>query len=112
MPVQPPTPNLLRACDALDDLIAAVIVAKGQRTGAWGTFEAPVEAEVLLRLVIRHAEAVGALARSDLVLAPAAEALNRAAFESSLRILWMLHPDGDFVREARWLAHLEEEERL
>jgi len=112
MTVQPPSANIVRACDALEDLIGAVIAAKGQRARTFGQFEAPVEAEVLLRLVIRHVEAIIALARSDLVLVPSAEVLNRAALETSLRIVWMLHPDDDFAREARWLAHLQEEERL
>lgn len=43
---------------------------------------------------------------------PAAMVLTRGAYESALRVLWLLHPDDPFEREARYLALLEETEQL
>ena len=73
-------------------------------------YEANAEAWVLFRQIIRHVEAITELAKNDLVLLPPALALARVAFEITTRILWMLHPDEVFDREARFLAHLASEE--
>jgi len=66
----------------------------------------------LLNLVVRDVEAITELARLDLVLVPAANVLARAVFEIAVKAAWMVTPDDPFDREVRWLAHLEEEERM
>jgi len=75
-------------------------------------YESNVEAWVLFRQVIRHIEATTELAKLDLVLLPSALVLARATFEATARILWILHPDEVFEREARYLAHLKKEEEF
>lgn len=110
--IQPPPPQLLDSCDRLERLIGEVIAAKNEAAAPTGRFEAPVEAAIQLNLVVRYLEGVISLARHDLVLLPAAIVLTRAAFEGGLRSWWLLAPNGEFEREARWLAHLAEEETM
>jgi hypothetical protein len=112
MIVQTPTTELLHACDLLDEMIGETISAKLARRPDFGLFEAPFEANVILNLAIRHCEAIVTLGRTDLVLLPAASALARAVFEAAFRVRWLLHPTGDYDREARWLAQLAEEGHL
>lgn len=112
MIVQPPTPELIKAIDAFDVMIGELIRAKGSYSSDFGTFEAPVEAYVLLNTGIRTAEAIGTLARTDAVLMPAAHQLSRSLFEIAVRTTWLLLPDNPFEREARWLAHLKSEELM
>jgi hypothetical protein len=81
MTVKPPTADLLRVCDCLDTLIGEVVRAKGNLFPHLGEFEAPVEASVLLNLVIRSVEGIIELARVDMVLLPAAITLARSAFD-------------------------------
>lgn len=75
-------------------------------------YEAVVEAMLTVRLIIRYVEGVASVARNGVVMYPTAMVLARAAFESALRTLWMLEPDNEFDRERRYLARLEETERL
>lgn len=110
--LKPPPPALLRACDVLDSVVGSVAAAISKTRADFGRLEAAVEASILLRLLVRHIEGVIVLARTDLVLLPAAMALTRAAFETGVRVRWLLFPEREFDREARWLVHLEEEERL
>lgn len=107
-----PDEVVLTACDKLDKAVGSIIRATSERRPDFGRWEAPVEAAILLGLLIRHLEGVIALARSDLFLLPAAMALSRSAFETGVRVRWLLLPKRDFDREARWLIHLEEEHRL
>ena len=51
-----------------------------------------------------------ALASRDLVLLPSALAVTRAAFETSVKLLWMATPTDPFQREVRWLVHMKSEE--
>jgi hypothetical protein len=102
--------NLARAADLLDSAVTAVVsaFAKAPPTG----YEADVEANLMIHLTIRDAEGVALLARDGPYMYPAAMVLTRAAYESALRVLWMLHPDDPFEREGRYLAMLKETERL
>jgi hypothetical protein len=94
----------------VDQVILLFLDAR--RTLPHSEYEADLEALNLFSLVIRHVEGVLALARNDLVLAPPACACARAAFESAAKAAWMVNADDPFEREARWLAHLAEEERV
>lgn len=109
--IRPITEDLIRACDALDGVISAFLSAR-QRVAGFSQYESTAEALNLFNLVIRHVEGVLVLAREDLVLLPAAYASARAALETSTKAAWMVDADDPFVREARWLAHLQEEERV
>jgi hypothetical protein len=102
--------HLARAADLLDSAVTAVhtAFAAAPPTG----YEADVEANLMIHLTIRDVEGVALLAREGPYMYPAAMVLTRAAYESSLRISWMLHPDDPFEREGRYLALLEETERL
>jgi hypothetical protein len=110
--VKAPDPHILEACDRLDDAIGWVIKAINQPRRDFGHYEAPYEARVLLNLLIRAVESLITLARTDLVLLPGAFILARTAFEISVRARWLLWPEREFEREARWLAHVQEEEDL
>jgi hypothetical protein len=100
---------LLEVAKQLDRATAVVVdalVAAPDR----GRWEAEVEANVMIALNVRHAEAITALAREGYALYPAAMTLSRAGYESGIRILWMLYPDEPFERERRWLSHLRKGE--
>lgn len=99
------------AADVLDKAVAVVLRTLGEAPPR-GHYEAELEANLMIGLIIRHAEAVGVLARDHVVLYPAAMTVARAAYEAALRALWMLDPEAPFERERRWLAHLENSERL
>ena len=105
---QPPTSEALAACAALDRVIASFGTARS--TLPPSSYEADVEAVNLFNLVIRHVQGVLAMARTDFGLIPPASTSARAAFETAIRAAWLVDADDPFIREARWLAHLEEAE--
>ena len=109
--MKPATPEVSRACDALDAGIGYFLRARGETRG-YAKYESSVESMNLFNLCIRHIEGVVTLAREDLVLLPAAQACARAALETAAKGAWMVDDNDAFVREARWLAHLQEEERV
>ncbi|MBI4325111.1 MAG: hypothetical protein HY674_07585 [Chloroflexi bacterium] len=98
-----PTKETRALCDDTRRLIRAYLNAKFPQP--IGRFEAELEAYTILKLMIRHAEAVVELASNDLVLLPAATVLARAGFEASIRVRWMLRPVDPYEREVRWLLH-------
>lgn len=106
-----PTQEILSAADLIDEAVERLIRACSN-IGPLGRYEADVECRNLLVLVIRHSEGFTVLARRDLVSLPSAMVICRAAFETAVKILWMLDPDDPFEREARWLAHLDTEVRF
>jgi|GEM_PF-3347576 len=110
MIILPPTEQLLAACEHLERVITRLIAARDELDV--GRYEADVEACLLFNLVLRHVESVLVLARHDMVLLPAAFTAARAAFETSNKAAWLIDADDPFEREARWLAHLGEEERV
>ena len=105
-----PTPQIVHACDALDKVIAAFIRYRSEVPGT--EFESNSEALILFNLVIRQVEGVLELARKDLALVPAAYACARSALETAIKAAWLVNLDDPFAREARWLAHIAEEERV
>lgn len=74
----PPREFTVSACDHLDEAIGWVLDAISKVRKDFGRFEAPVEARVLLNLLVRATEGVITLARHDLVLLPAAFMLTRS----------------------------------
>ena len=107
----PPTPGILRMADVIEQAIGRFFEAR-DTIPPLGKFESDDEAILLFNLVIRDIEAILTLARTDLVLLPAANVLARAVFEIALKAAWIVQPDDPFDREVRWLAHLAEEERM
>ncbi|MFT3894076.1 MAG: DUF5677 domain-containing protein [Anaerolineales bacterium] len=105
----PPTPDIKKACGLLEEFIHQILNARKSSSGS-GEYEANVEAENLMYLIIRNIEAVITLAREDLVLLPSAMILTRSVFEMAMKTLWMLAPQDVFNREVRWLAQLQTEE--
>ncbi len=110
MIIKPPSAEVLAACHQLDRAVGRFLDAR-QRLQV-GRFEADIEACLLFNLVARHVEAVISLARTDLALLPAAYATARSAFETATKAAWMVDSDDPYAREARWLAHIAEEERV
>lgn len=109
--VSQPTPEILKTTDLIEQGIGRFIQARFTVTLS-GKWESDVESMVLLALVIRNMEAILELARKDIVLLPAANVLARAVFEIALKSARMVQPDDPYMRELRWLVHLEEEARL
>lgn len=108
---RPPRPELRKVAGLLDEAVEAYAAA---RTGieVEGGWEAPLEAFALSGLCVRNVEAVAVLAKTDEVLAPAAWANARNAFEIAVRVIWLLYPDDRFEAEMRWIALLQEYERF
>jgi hypothetical protein len=107
--VYPPTPEIMLATTLLDEALARLIQEKST-CHPDGKFESDVEALNLLHLIIRHIESVTVLATRDLVTLPSAMTVARAAFETTIKLLWLIDPDDPFDREVRWLAQLQTEE--
>jgi hypothetical protein len=109
--VAPPTKAIVSACDALDEVIAKFLDSRSSLHG-YAQYSSSAEALMLFNLVIRQIEGVLTAARHDLVLLPAAFACARAALETAAKAAWMVDTIDPFQREARWLAHVEEEARV
>jgi len=105
----PPTRAIQSAGTLLDEAVERLLKALSD-CDQIGRYEADVECFNLLRLIIRHVESVVTLASRDLVLLPSAMVVARAAYEATIKLLWMAAPDEPFEREVRWLAHLQTEE--
>ena len=104
-----PSPSLLRAADLLYDGAGHLLAARKHLDTKYEPYESSHDALNLLYHAIRHVEAVVELARKDLVMASAAITTSRAAWESSLRALWLVDCDNPFEREGRWLGFMAEE---
>ena len=104
--IQPPTKEILALCNDADFLIERYLACLDTIKGSIRRFEAETEIYTILKLILRHLEAVCELARNDLVLLPSAIVLSRAAFEASVRGRWMLRPIDPYEREVRWVMHL------
>jgi len=105
----PPIEPIVQAADLLDKTVQRFLDAR-RTIPAMGRFEVHDECHSMLKLVVRHVEAVSELARRDLVLLAPAITLSRSAFEVALQVLWLLDPDDPFKCELRWLAYLKEGE--
>lgn len=109
-----PTPEIRTACDLMDEAIARFLPVMGRAISldlGLGRFESSNAALSLFKLCIRSVEGVLALARTDLVLLPAALMVSRGAFETSVKAAWLLDCDDPYARERRWLQLLAGEER-
>jgi hypothetical protein len=100
-----PTKTIIQTTHLIDEAIG-LYLKKNVGLRKHLRYESDAESKILFIQVIRHVEAIGELARRDLATLPSALVLTRAAFETTARILWMLHPNEVFDREARFLAHL------
>jgi hypothetical protein len=107
--VKAPTSAILKVGDLIDGTIPHFIEARSKILPRLGKWEAEIEAINLFNLVIRYLEGIIELARTDLVLLPAANVLARAVFEIAIKAAWMMQPDDPFEREVRWLVHLSED---
>jgi hypothetical protein len=107
--ILPPTPEIERVCDLLEQLIHRFLLAR-RTVPSLGTYESETESLNLMYLIIRNVESITALAKKDLVLLPSAMNLTRTVFEMAMKTLWMLEPKDPFDRELRWLAQLQTEE--
>lgn len=101
----------MRVANLIDEAVELYVreyshIVRGEK------WEAPLEAVAQSVLCIRNIEAVAILARTDEVLAPAAWANARNAFEVALRVIWLLYPRDRFESEMRWLALIAEWERF
>lgn len=109
--VMPPTPEIVQVADLIDHAISRFLEAR-DTIPPLGRYESEDEVVLLFNLVIRDIEAIMTLARTDLILLPAANVIARAVFEIALKAAWIVQPEDPFHREVRWLAHLAEEERM
>jgi len=107
--ILPPTPAIQSAATLLDEAAGRLVEALSG-CHEIGPYEADVECLNLLKLIVRHVESVTVLALRDLVLLPSAMGVARAAYETTIKLLWMAASDDPFEREVRWLAHLQGEE--
>ena len=105
------TPEIAEVCRLLEELAARLMAFVADLPPGYGQYESTAEAYCLLRLSTRNVQGVIALARTDLVLLPAALVVARAAFESAVKAAWMIDAEDPFDREGRYLAHLVSEEK-
>ena len=110
--VLPPSKALIEAAGVIETALSEFLDTRDKIVTSWGKFESETEALNLFYLIIRHAEAISLLARTDMVHLPSALTLARTAFEIAVRILWLLHPTDPFEREIRWLALVREDEEF
>lgn len=107
-----PPEELVEACDMVDEAAGLVMQDVFESFESLGTYESDIEARILLASLLRHLEALLECARIDLALLPAANTITRSALELGVKIRWLLHPSDAYAREARFLAHLSDEERM
>jgi hypothetical protein len=106
-----PTRELRRLATRIDFALGQYLSVRGN-SALNSEFEAPRHGWTLSNLALRHAEATLALAKTDMVLAPTAWITARAALESAAKCLWLLEPDDEWQREARFVAFLTEGVRI
>ncbi|HMD90005.1 MAG TPA: DUF5677 domain-containing protein [Anaerolineaceae bacterium] len=107
IPVTPEILDIVKLIEELENRLAAILRKVEERLGK---YEAEKEAFNLLVIIIRNLDGFLLMLKKDLCLLAPGEALARPAFEIAVRLLWMLAPNDPFEREARWIAHLKNEE--
>jgi len=105
------TADIGEACHMLEEMAARLMAFFGKVPSGLGQYESTAEAFSLLYLSTRNVQGVVDLARTTLLLLPSALVVSRAAFEAAIKAAWMIDTDDPFDREARYLAHLESEEK-
>jgi hypothetical protein len=106
-----PSPELVRLAARLEWGMSQYATARGAAASG-SRWEAIRHAWTLSNLTLRHAEATALMARTDVAHLPTAWVTARAATESAAKCLWLITPDDEWEREARWVACLEEGARL
>ncbi|WP_136610069.1 hypothetical protein [Sinomonas albida] len=109
--VREPTRELRRLATRIDFALKQFLSERG----TWDLttkFEAPRHGWTLSNLALRHSQSTLTLAKTDMVLAPTAWVTARAAVETAARCLWLLQPEDEWEREARWIALLHEGARI
>src|SRR5690242_19547695 len=102
-----PTRELRRLATRIDFALGQYLTARGN-CALTSVFEAPRHGWTLSNLALRHAEATLVLAKTDMALAPTGWVAARAATETAAKCLWLLQPEDEWQREARWIALLRE----
>jgi len=82
----PITPEIETACAAIERSIRRFLDARATFPRL-GRYESQIEALNLFNLTIRNTEGVLSLARTDLVLLPAAAAVARATLETGVKAM-------------------------
>jgi hypothetical protein len=100
--------QILNICSLLEEAVRRFL-AVARTIPVHTVFEADDEAHLMTLLIVRYTESVVEMARRDLVLAPAALVVARAALETSARAIWLLQPEKPFQREQRWLVLVREQ---
>jgi hypothetical protein len=108
--VKAPEPEIIRVSTLINDAVE-VYVKAFDRLSPDPVWETPILASSLLILCIRNVEAVTLLAMTDEVLAPAAWANARNAFDVATRVVWLLYPPDPMDCEMRWIELLAKSER-
>lgn len=103
-----PSSQLKRAANRVMFAIATLMSSRTTRAVDQGRWEAPKHAWALSNLILRHAEATAELARLDAALLPSALATSRASLEGAIRMSWLLEPDNEWQREARYVTMVRE----
>lgn len=109
--VQEPSRELRRLATRIDFGLGRYLLARGHEA-VGSRWESLRHAWTLSNLTLRQAESVCVLAKTDEVLLPAGWVTARAALETAARLVWLLEPEDEWGREARWLALLQEGARL
>lgn len=110
--IRPPSQQLIHACDRLDEATGRAIKDAHSPFFDLGRYESDVEVRVLFSVMVRHIEALVECATKDIVLLPAGRSITRVVLEQSIKVQWLLYPASIWDREARYLAHLADEERM
>jgi hypothetical protein len=106
-----PSRELVRLATRMEWGMSQYATARGAAASG-SKWEAFRHAWTLSNLTLRHAEATALMARTDVAHLPTAWVTARAATESAAKCLWLITPDDEWEREARWVACLEEGARL
>ncbi|MEK7266020.1 MAG: DUF5677 domain-containing protein [Pseudomonadota bacterium] len=109
--VMPVPPALIQILCRLEAVLSNFVTERRLAAETLGRYESEVESLNLTALGIRHIEGFLRISAQDLILFPAAACVARSALEVNLKAAWLVSPSDHFAREARWLAHLQGEER-
>ena len=104
----PPCPQVLLAAEFLEKTCERFVSA---RVDAPHSYHPILDMAIthFVYVAIRNAEGVVALARTDLVLYPAASTLARTVFETAVRVIWLTQSILPQERLSRYLGLLAEQ---
>lgn len=106
-PVFKPTNEILEICEWIDTSIATFsrIAAKQ----SLGKFEYEVTSYINLVSAVRLLESITELATKDLIYVQGALVIARSIFEGLVKTAWILFPEDNFSKEARYVSYLQSE---